>query len=142
MNAMRLRPLALLALIAVLAHCSQEQRATLSTLQATQEKLAAELKPAEVGLNLMNGRFLVVNIINSPLNGAPEAERAAHARKAAEIANGGGFPGIESVRVNFINKSGGFGVTVTKTVATYSFTPAELTPAAPPTPPTPPAPQS
>lgn len=97
----------------------------LAELQGVQVKLTNEFKPAEVGLNLMNGTHVNLSIINSELNTADEGTRQSRARKAAQIAVDS-LHGVEDLRVNFVKKSGGIGVTMTTTVASYTFNASEV----------------
>lgn len=110
--------------VALTFACSKEQRAMLAALQGAQEKVASEFKPADVGLNLNETR-LNVSIINSELNTADENTRQSRARKAAQIA-ADSLLEVDDIRVIFVKKSGGVGLTVTTTIASYNFSASEV----------------
>ena len=110
----------------VAAGC-QEQRAAVAQMQTGLKKLSAFFAPADVGLtvnDLQDGQTVVVDVTNSKLNSAGEEVRAALAREAATL-TATLYPEAKEIQILFYSH-GGFIVTVTKLVASYTFTPEEL----------------
>jgi hypothetical protein len=108
MTIMRFPRLGLLgfsALLPVLISCSQVQQATsaVKDLIQVQRELAKKLGSNDIGVNLTNGGFLTIRLVNSPLNELPEVERNAKALEIAQVAynNYPSHSALQSVSVNF-----------------------------------------
>lgn len=115
---------AALAVLLSVAAC-KEQRDAWTKLKTSRDKLAVLFAPAEVGLTIDIGKTIIVDVTNSKLNSAGEEVRAARAREAAALA-ATLYPEAQEYDVNFYAHTGGFGVNVTTTVASYAFKPEEL----------------
>lgn len=121
----RLRWFSALLLLAI--GCSAEQREMLTRLKDAQAEVAKVYPGAEITINLMNEKLLIINVVNSSLNDKSEDERAAKAREAGKAA----LPKLEGVafediRVVYIKRRGGIGITITNALGSHGFTRYEL----------------
>ena len=103
---------------------------SLGELQQVQAAVAKEAGSTAVNINLMNGKYLSVGIVNSPLNKLPRDAKRAKALELARVALQA-LPrreGLQKVRVTFVVQERRF-LIVNFTNATDSFTfdPGELT---------------
>ena len=114
-----------LALALLLVACTAEQREEFAKLRSTHEAVAKVFPGATVNMAVVNDRVVVITVVNSPLNDAPEADRAAAAKQAALASDKALNEPFESTRVVFVRQKG-VGIRVTTTVASYAFTPGDL----------------
>ena len=102
---------------------------SLSELQQVQAAVAKEAGTPAVGINLMNGKYLSVGIVNSPIGKLPRDARQAKALTLARVA----FQALSSrqalakVRVSFVDQERRFLiVNYTNTTDSFTFDPGEL----------------
>lgn len=88
-----------------LAACSGVQKFAegVNELQAVQKAVMEKVDRDIVGVTLMNGTSLNVNLVNSPLKKLPAAEKQAKAAELAKVAydSYAGRAAIKAVRVTF-----------------------------------------
>jgi hypothetical protein len=97
--------ISLAALLVVLASCdrAREMGGTMGDLLKVRNDLAKALGQNNIGINLTNGTFLSVRVVNSPLNELPAIEKRAKAREIAQLAYGSysSRSTLQAVNVNF-----------------------------------------
>jgi hypothetical protein len=119
-------------LLALLVSCSgvHEMAATLQDLQKVQRDLAKELGNNEIRVNLNNGRFLSIGVVNSPLRALPADQRNAKALELARIAYNS-YPSrsaLNSISVTFASHRSYLGVfTYDDYRDAFSFEASQLT---------------
>jgi hypothetical protein len=116
--------------LAALMGCTAEERQAVAELQAVQASIAKLYPDGTVNLTLVNGRHLVISVVNSSFNKRPEGEREAQARRSAQAGFAGCKGELDQVSVRFTSRTG-VGITVRRTIANYLFTADELRAAAP-----------
>ncbi len=139
--------LAACALLLAVTGCdaARSMGKSLGELQDVQAAVAKEAGTPAVQVNLMNGRYLSVGIVNSPVGKLPREEKQAKALELAKVAYRTlpSRSALEKVRVTFVVAERRF-LIVNYTNATdgYTFDPGQLAdePAAEPSP-TPPSPE-
>jgi hypothetical protein len=102
---------------------------TLGDLQAVQKAVAAHVGTDNIRVNLNNGRYLTVGVVNTPLKTLPDAERRAKAREIAQVAYSSysSKASLETVGVTFVVHRSYFLVfNYTDATDYFVFTPAEL----------------
>jgi hypothetical protein len=112
---------ALLALTA--CEAANDMAKSIGELQQVQEAVAKAAGTQAVQINLMNGKYLSVGIVNSPLGDLPRDAKQAKALELARVALQAlpGRQGIEKVRVTFVINERRF-LIVNFTDATDTFT--------------------
>lgn len=123
---MRFLPAALLVACSLLSFsCSaaREITKTAGEIQAVQQALTQKLGKDIVGVTLMNGTSLNVNLVNSPLKKLPQTEKQAKAAEIAKVAYDSytNRSQLKSVRATFAVVSTTL-VVVTTNDSTDSFT--------------------
>lgn len=98
----------------------------LGHLRGVQKAIAAQFPEGDANVALINDRYLTVRLTNSRLNGVDETTREREARRIAATAASAIEQPVERVSVTMIKHRGAFGFHYNATVATYSYTPAEL----------------
>lgn len=117
-------------LVLCLSSCEGVSRTIvdLKELQKVQAAVQAAFPAEVVQINLNNGRYLNVALVNSSLRQLPVESRKARAREIAGIAFQG-YPAraaLESVTVTFKLDASAVVVRYTDTRDTYRFAPADL----------------
>jgi hypothetical protein len=122
---MRFLGIGLLAAILVASSCSVARNAasTIGEIKAVQEAIQPTVGKDIVGVTLMNGTSLNVNLVNSPLKKLPPTEKEAKAKEIAKVAydSYSGRAQLKSVRVAFVVVST-FLVVVTTNDSSDTFT--------------------
>jgi hypothetical protein len=65
---------------------ARQMMGTLGALQDVQHQVAAAIHHENISVNLNNGRYLTVGIVNSPFKGLPPDQKEAKAREIALVA--------------------------------------------------------
>ena len=87
-RSMRSRVVGALAAVLVTGGCNaaREMKATLGELLKVREQVAASVPGTDVNVNLVNGRYLDIALVNSPLKALPPDQKEARAREIALVA--------------------------------------------------------
>ena len=84
-------------------------------LMALHDQIAMEFHEKDVDVNLVNGKYLVVKFINSPLNSRSSEEKQQRADAVAAFVAAHYKRQVQAVSTQFVTRAGGFGVSVAST---------------------------
>jgi hypothetical protein len=120
-----------ICVLALLASCETIRNGanTLSELQQVQQKVVAAAGTSDVKVNLNNGKYLQISLVNTSLKGLPDGQKKAKALEIAQAAYRGysKASALENVSVVFlVQQTYGGIINYSNGTDTLSFTPSEL----------------
>ena len=100
----------------------------MQALGRLQDGLGTEFRPADVNVNLYNGRVLTVTFWNSPFADLPNEQRLAVCRHAAEYVRDHyeGYERLESVGIAFATTQAAGPISMTHSETPCSFSRSDL----------------
>ena len=110
----------------------REAAGTIGELQQVRQALSTKLNTSDVGVNLSNGQYLTISLVNSPLKALPSDEKKTKAHELAELGyrSYSQASSLTQVTVVFVVQRSYLGVlNYTDSNDAFAFPAAELSPA-------------